>query len=443
MERLSSRAWTFVLIGGLVLLTCLCSAGLGAVLWFQLRPADTASVDRIAYVGTDNNIYTVDRRGGSRRALTEDAEIPTRAGGRVYRFPTWSPDNRWLAYVGVEVSPGESPLNTLYATSIPGDETKALFASRESGPFYLYWAPDARRLAFLANETENLSLRLVGLDTEPRLLDTGSPFYFTWGPDSNAIITHVGGSAGRIGRLEVDRAQPAAVLDRPATFLAPHWSPTGEAVLFAADLDEAGPALYVANERGEPQQALVRYGGAISFAWSPQADRVAYIETNQPRPNGLGQFAFGKVKIVESEGGAARTVSTREALAFFWSPDGRKIAYLQATTEDESPEIQGRLTPVSAGLQQGQFRLRWRVVDLQTGDDIGLTPFAPAPGFLSLMLFFDQYAQSLSLWSPQSDALVYSARDSADAPAVWVVDVDGATVPRRVADGDVPVWSWK
>lgn len=443
MQRLSSRPWTCAIVGSLIVLMLVCSAGVAAVAWLQFRPDRLGATDRIAYVGTDGNIYTIDRLGEDRRGLTQDAEIPTRSGGRLYRFPTWSPDNRQIAFVGVEVDPAQPPTNTLYAASATGDEPKALFSSQDSSPFYLYWAPDARRLAFLANEDDSLALRLAALDGEERVLDGGSPFYFTWSPDSRSLITHVGGSqpAGRIGRLELDGDQPETVLDSPATFLAPAWSPTDDAVLFAAELDEDGSALYLADKRGKPQQALVRYNGAISFAWSPRGDQVAYIVTNQPRPAGLGQFAFGQVEVVERNSENARVVSTEEAIAFFWAPDGQKIAYLSAASDE--PQLQGRLTPIATARQQNQFRLWWRVVDLRTGEDIPLANFAPAPGFLSLIPFFDQYAQSLSLWSPDSTAVVYSAQSGADSAEVWMVAVDGQTSPKRIADGDLPVWSWR
>lgn len=446
MNSLSSRQWTCALLAALVLLVMVCSAGLAVVIGLQIQSGldRTAAVDAIAYVGVDGNIYTVNRQGEDRLALTGDAEVPTRAGGRLYRFPTWSPDNRWIAFVGLEVNQGQPPTNTLYAATASGDdEPTPLFSSQESGPFYLDWSPDASRLAFLSNEDSSLALRMASLSGETRLLDTGDPFYFTWGPDNETLITHVGGSgpASRIERLELGAAEPETLSSRPAAFQAPAWSPTGDAVLFATELNENEPALYLANDRGEPQQALVRYEGAISFAWSPQGDRVAYIITNRSRPAGLEQFAFGQIQVIERDGDAARTVSVDEAIAFFWAPDGRKIAYLSVVIGP--PLEQGRQTLAGMALQQNQLHLEWHVVDLRTDEDATLTTFVPAPGFVSLIPFFDQYVQSLSLWSPDSTALVYSALGVDEVSKVWVVAVNGQTAAQRVADGDLPAWSWK
>src|SRR5436305_12216852 len=57
--------------------------------------AAPAALNRIVYVGNDFNIYLADPTDGTKTALTKD-------GGpdRAYNYPTWSPDNQRLAFVG-------------------------------------------------------------------------------------------------------------------------------------------------------------------------------------------------------------------------------------------------------------------------------------------------------------------------------------------------------
>jgi TolB protein len=446
MGKLLRHRWTCAVAGGLLILVLVCSAGIAAVAWYQLRPDFNRAppIDRIAHVGMDGNIYIIDRHGKNRLALTQDAETLTQSSGRLYRFPTWSPDSQLIAFVSVEFSRGQGQTNTLYAASTDSGKLTPLFSSQESGPFYLYWSPNSSRVAFLASESDGLSLRLAGMDGQTRLLDTGSPFYFTWGPDSDTLITHVGGAVpfGRIGRLKIDADQSETLVETPALFLAPAWSPTKDEVLFAANLDEEGPALYLVDSRSDSRRVLVRYDGAISFVWSPQGDRLAYIITNRPRPSGLGQFAFGPIQVLQPGSDKPQTVSTEDALAFFWSPDGQKIAYLSVATRDS--DLEGRLIPSGTRLQQDrQFRLRWHVADLRSSTDRALPAFVPAGGFLSLIPFFDQYAQSLTLWSPDSTAIVYSARNSDGSSDIWIVATDGQSPAQRIVDGDLPVWSWR
>ena len=53
-----------------------------------------------------------------------------------------------------------------------------VYRSTDRPPFYLYWAPDSRRLTFLTTEPDGLALRLApadgGTDAEPsgRVADT-------------------------------------------------------------------------------------------------------------------------------------------------------------------------------------------------------------------------------------------------------------------------------
>jgi len=49
-------------------------------------------ISRIAYVGSDQQLYTVAPNGSDRRKLTDD--------DRTYQFPAWSPDGSRIGIVG-------------------------------------------------------------------------------------------------------------------------------------------------------------------------------------------------------------------------------------------------------------------------------------------------------------------------------------------------------
>ena len=99
---------------GCALFTCLtmviglCAAGVIFGLGFNLNnftlarsdsPARGGNpVDRIALIGEDGNVYTVDRKGQSKLAITSDAAMDQSADvRRAYVFPNWSPDDQQLA----------------------------------------------------------------------------------------------------------------------------------------------------------------------------------------------------------------------------------------------------------------------------------------------------------------------------------------------------------
>ena len=69
--------------------------------------------------------------------------------------------------------------------------------------------------------------------------------------------------------------------------------------------------------------------------------------------------------------------------------------------------------------------------------------FVPTQDFLSVLPYFDQYARSLTFWSPDSQHLVYTKDEGNDTGSVWVADIAGNTATKKIGDGTLAVWSWK
>jgi len=69
--------------------------------------------------------------------------------------------------------------------------------------------------------------------------------------------------------------------------------------------------------------------------------------------------------------------------------------------------------------------------------------FTPSDRFLDVIPYFDQYNQSLTIWSPDSTNLVISAYRSDGVPCVWVVNASGHLTPRFIDTGWMGFWSWK
>ena len=61
----------------------------------------SAPAGLIAYVGSDGNIYTIDRNGENQAAITQDAspQLPEGEDSLVYRYPTWVLDGEQLVFV--------------------------------------------------------------------------------------------------------------------------------------------------------------------------------------------------------------------------------------------------------------------------------------------------------------------------------------------------------
>ncbi|MBI5301896.1 MAG: PD40 domain-containing protein [Chloroflexi bacterium] len=437
-----SRRSAILVVGGAVgcslILLCVFLAAMAGYTYFNIATARV--VDRIAYVDNDSNIQIVDARGEERTALTQDA-----SSQHIYDYPTWSRDGQSVAFVSVDASQDE-PEAILYTASVVTKNRNTVFKSRSQSPFYLYWSPDSQHIGFLAQDASDLSMMLGRADgkEDARRLETGSPFYWSWSPDSRTLLMHIGGSrrdshSARLALLRWRDSPTSQTLSHgPGEFLAPQYSPDGTTILYAA-ANNGQDALHLADAQDGNAHAIVEYAGRIAFAWSPDGKKIAWVVT----PEDAELPHFGKVVIANADGKNQQSITNEDAIAFFWSPDGQRIAYLTIEQEQNS---RGR-TPtqhLAAPLAQGNpIRLLWRVVDLPTGTPRTLATFTPTRDFISLLPYFDQYARSLTFWSPDSARFVYTHRERPGAGSVWVADVTGKEQPRRVGDGLVAVWSWK
>ena len=128
---------------------------------------------RIALEGR-GDIWTAPAKKGSPRNLT-------RSAGSAERFPSWSPDGRWIAYLSDQTGEYE-----MYITQSDGrGETRQL---TKDGNCYRYggqWSPDSKHMAF-ADKTGKLTLLTVEsgdtktIDTDP----TSQQMDVSWSHDS-------------------------------------------------------------------------------------------------------------------------------------------------------------------------------------------------------------------------------------------------------------------
>lgn len=402
------------------------------------NPADV--IDRIVIVNSEGQVETISPDGDDRRTLTNITD------NRFYIFPAWSPDSQRVAVIGSgRTGSGIYILEDVTPTAT--SDTQPLYFSPTKSPIYLYWSPDSAHLAFLANESRSgIGLNIVSSDGQAssRLVATGSPFYWDWAGNGRQLLIHSGqrNAGDKLALIDLEGIAQADNLALPGSFQAPGIAPDDRYFAFAEEVDDAYSTLAVIDTAtGERQQ--FEQAGSIALSWSPTQPQIAFTSGSvDTHP------LWGPLVLLNVPSGETRLLSLNTVIAFFWSPDGRSIAFITLSNNRDDDDIQAgaiekanHLSRVGLPVQQmEQAFLTLSVVDVATGQGLRLLDFVPTPAFISQFLpYFDQYALSHQLWSPDSSNIVLPVREEGSNVILVIPTVGGR--PYRLAEGEVAFWS--
>ncbi len=398
-------------------------------------------VDRIAYVDSHGDVHTVNPDGSDSRKLTGAASAHSRGmglaqllrqGDVAYAWPTWSPDGAAIAVSRTVLEDGtpKASILTLDAsngamTKVYDNEPGASPVIAEAVPHYMYWSPDSRSLAFIAATPTTLALLVSAEDGRKAAVSQQGPIYFRWAADSGSMLIHSGDTLERAAAPF--EAPPVEIAPMSPVFRAPDLSADGRRAAYVTGTGQDASLLV-----GDPAAtgsfapaAPVEGGAAI--LWSPTDDLIAVADTPSSRTPG-----HNRLRVIAPDGSQARPPVEEPLAAFFWSPDGARIAYVSLDVE--------------------RRRLVWKVAPVDGGEPWELVGFIPSPETLTAISFFDQYAHSHSVWSPDGASLVFAGRlanesvgtngASPSASSVYVIGAEPGSVPKKIATGSVAFWSW-
>jgi Tol biopolymer transport system component len=384
--------------------------------------------DDLAYVGQDGNVYGVKIDGGQPYAITRDV-APSQDQKLFSFWPTISPDGRRLASLRATIANGDIVDSGIYVSNLDGTGEVPIWQSTSDSPVYCAWSPDSTSLAMLVSDGTAVTLLLTrsiaATPERPVTVDQGHEVYFAWAPDSRSLLVHTSADSGASTLSQVDVTSPGLAAAKlaffPSEFRSPDWSPSGRYQLIAGSTQGDRGELFLREASSDTLSSLGEFGSSAAFEWSPKGDKLA-VGAGEPSLFGP---RYSMVTVVDPASKRQTIVSRTGAFAFFWSPDGKRLAFLDAAPPDA---------------------IQWVVVDADGGNRHALEAFVPDRGYSELIGFFDQFAQSLSVWSTDSQYVVFSGWQHTPSLAiqeqshVFVSRADGSGIVRDIEGGTSGYW---
>ncbi len=459
-------------------------------------------VGRIAVMNQDGNILVMDQTGENVVEITRDASLRPRNGEILsYYLPVWSPDAKQIAMVELARRPVDNNLHielnpeavliqrgeesavieqtqegpavrrpdsetyiarrperviieqgsedegflysALYVASADGRQPlREVFVSRAHEIEYIDWSPSSDQIAFLTRHRtrQTVGLNLVGVhaNTRARRLWEGLSIAWHWHPDGQMMLAKIGaarGSADRLVLVDTIGEKITRLVSGSLAFQTPHFSPDGGYILLTEPLKGDRHQLVLADRNGKPVRTLVEFSGRMSFAWSPAGAKFAYVVQSDPDLPG------GPLIVMDVNSGSRRVISNKPVVAFFWSPDGQRIAsFSRASDTDIGPGFKGfDFTPPL----DVPFMLL-ETINPEDGNARGLFYFAPTRAFQRLADEFDRYSRAVTIWSPDSRKLVFTLTfGDANGTRDFVLETEasGSINPRVIGNGPLAFWS--
>ena len=397
------------------------------------------SINRLAVVGPDAQIrsYLPDGSG----------EMSISSGQGLFTWPTWAPDGKTVAFSGIVRNSEGQPVVTLFGYDWENSE---IYRIHEGEPGYAglladgvvhypLWSPDSSKLAFVAvTRLHGLSLFVdeVAATSAPAFVIDRGPLWMSWSTDSSRLAVHR--SFDHFVVTFEDDIRMQRIRLESDTYRVPAWRPDLSELTLSSPVGRAGYGLYSApltNSGIVLPQPISEVGRASAFLWSPDGSHLAVADDVRPvRYGNTPVLVYRRFRMLESATFSETAVFNENILSYFWSPDGTKVALV--TIADSGGE------------------LRWTLLDAATGSTIRLVDFTPSRDQLTMFQFFDQYAYSHLLWSPDSRFLVFAGRLSFSASSaglmaqsdrggstVYLIDTGPVTTIDEVAIGVLAFWS--
>ncbi len=375
--------------------------------------------------------------------------------GYIVTQPTWSRDGSKLVATLISPDTGAAQVAVM---DIASREVTTSDARRSY--FFYSWNHDTTRLVALGTGASGGTamdiLDGTGAPTSPDTF-TSSSVFVAWEPDGQRLLVHAGPQLRLFD--DPDQLDDYTELGTVGTgFQAAAWVPGQNAFLYVDDdaADNASESsddtaisataqLRIRNLDDDSVSNLGPAPGLTAMTVHPDGDRVALAFASRPaQPSDPAATASadtsrlavsaraavvaaqsslrGSVEVLNLISGERTAALAGPGLWVDWSPDGQRL--LMATT-----------TPRGAA-----DLMAWHVWD--SNESFELAQFTPSLTFLRNYLpFSDQYDETQRLWSPDSDAITYSAVRAGEGDFAAISRLDRAGDVVSLGLGTVSFWS--
>lgn len=280
-----------------------------------------------------------------------------------------------------------------------GKELRDLYVAPPDGPpviaprvpQYARWSPAGDLVSIVAASTDSLSLYLSdpdGVFTADRIA-RGGPIFHAWSDDGQLIAIHAGSD---LILYNVAARESVLVASDAVGFRAPVFVGGGLAYCVASD---KGIALTWRETGTASTRTLGTY--ATGVVLQRRGGPTGYLSVAVAAGEDMG--SLGGVWDVSLDGsGEPRMVARGPFAAALWSPDGRRVALI---------------VPTQIG--DGRYAVHTHTADGHF--DAAAEALVPSQDMRTFMSFFDQYAGSHPIWTPDGNGLVLCGRLPGDGVA--------------------------
>jgi Tol biopolymer transport system component len=150
------------------------------------------------------------------------------------KYPCWSPDGKWIAFVGWQKTSADKGFDAIYRIPAKGGKPILITSANDSvGVGAITFTPDGKRIAFFSQEMIK-TIPVDGGESEVLIKDAKSDYWsqLTWSPDGSKIAYNIKGKIWITTLATGEKTDLKTGL--PENFYASEfdWSPDGQKITF-------------------------------------------------------------------------------------------------------------------------------------------------------------------------------------------------------------------